>query len=187
MLALWMVIWIAVIATPILIYAGAIQLTGNIDTVERGKLYRSATLSGSDLRAVIRAAHIRTVINLRGSNPNQSWYQDEVAVTNEEHVRRIDLPLSAIHEPNAELLNQLIDALKTSETPILVHCSSGSDRTGLASALYELIVQKKPAYEARQQLSFYWGHFPWLWSPSIAMDRTFDRVAAQLQGPAVSP
>jgi protein tyrosine/serine phosphatase len=178
MLAVWALIWTAAIAAPILIYAGAIQLTGNIDTVERGKLYRSATLSASDLRAVIRAAHIRTVINLRGASPNQSWYQNELKVTEAETVRQIDLPMSAIHEPNPELLAKLVDVLKTAETPMLIHCSSGSDRTGLAAALYEMLVMKKPAKVAEQQLSFYWGHFPWLWSPTIAMDRTFAKVAA---------
>ena len=187
MITLWTLVWIAVMALPILIYAGAIQLTGNIDTVDRGKLYRSATLSGPDLRSVIRAAHIRTVINLRGANPNQSWYQDEVKVTEDEHVRLIDLPLSAIHEPDEALLGKLIDALKTSEQPMLIHCSSGSDRTGLAAALYEMLVLKQPSDVARQQLSFYWGHFPWLWSPTIAMDHSFEKVAAQLQGATQSP
>jgi protein tyrosine phosphatase (PTP) superfamily phosphohydrolase (DUF442 family) len=178
MLTLWTLIWLAVIALPILIYAGGIQLTGNIDTVVRGKLYRSATLSASDLTAVIRAAHIRTVINLRGANPGQSWYQDEIRVTDSEHVRRIDLPLSAIRVPGPALLGDLISALQTAETPILIHCSSGSDRTGLAAALYEMIIEAKPAAIAREQLSFYWGHFPYVFSPTIAMDKTFAMVAA---------
>ena len=175
---LWMLIWLAVIAAPILIYAGAIQLTGNIDTVEPGKVYRSATLSGPELSAFIRDKQIRTVINLRGENANQTWYQDEVRVTRDARVTRIDLPMSAIHEPDAELLGKLITALETSATPMLIHCSSGSDRTGLAAALYEMLVMKKPANEARGQLSFYWGHFPWIVSPTIAMDRTFDGVVA---------
>jgi len=178
MVAVWALIWVAAIAVPILIYAGGLSATGNIDTVVAHQVYRSATLGPADLRAVIREGRIRTVINLRGANPAQSWYQDDVRVTREENVRLIDLPLSAIHVPSPALLAQLIEALKTAETPMLIHCSSGSDRTGLAAALYELLVLKQPASVARQQLSFYWGHFPWLGSPTTAMDRTFDSVVA---------
>lgn len=174
----WVFASICVVAAPLLIYAGAIQLVGNIDTVEPGKVYRSATLSADALTTLIRDKHIRTVINLRGANPNQSWYQDDVRVTASEHVRLIDLAMSAIHEPGPELLATLSDTLKSSEEPILIHCSSGSDRTGLASAMYELQVMGKPASVARRQLSFYWGHFPWLGSPTIAMDRAFDKVVA---------
>ncbi len=179
MLGMWTLIWLAAIALPILLYAGGLQLVGNIDTVERGKLYRAATLSGPDLDAVIRAAHIQTVINLRGPNPNQPWYQDEVRVTEADHVRRIDLPLSAMHVPGPKLLGDLIDALEHSPGPILVHCSAGSDRTGLAAAIYEMMVERKPVSVARGQLSFYWGHFPYLTSRTGAMDETFASVAAE--------
>ncbi len=178
MLALWTLIWLGVIAAPILLYAGAIQLVGNIDTVEPGRLYRSATLSRHDLDAVIRAAHIRTVVNLRGESLGQSWYEDEIRVTEADHVRLISLPLSAIHEPSPDLLSALVRTLETAEKPMLIHCSSGSDRTGLAAAIYDLIVLKKPVSVAKGQLSFYWGHFPYIVSPTVAMDNTFDKFSA---------
>jgi protein tyrosine phosphatase (PTP) superfamily phosphohydrolase (DUF442 family) len=172
---------VAVIGLPILIYAGAIQLTGNIDTVVRDKVYRSATLGAADLAAVIRAGHIRTVINLRGANPGHVWYDDEVRVTAADHVRLIDIPMSAIREPSPDVLAKLIETLKTAETPMLIHCSSGSDRTGLAAGLYRLLVEHEPVRIAVRQLSFYWGHFPWLGSPTVAMDRTFAKVVAGLK------
>jgi len=180
MTIVWSLIWLAVIAVPILMYAGAIQLTGNIDTVVPDKVYRSATLRADALTAFIRAHHIRTVINLRGSSPGQSWYQDDVRVSAAEHVRLIDIPLSAIHEPNPALMTELIGTLTSAETPMLIHCSSGSDRTGLAAALYELLVENQPPDVAARQLSFYWGHFPWIISPTVAMDNAFAKVVAGL-------
>jgi hypothetical protein len=77
---------------------------------------------------------------------------------------------------------------------VLIHCEAGADRSGLAAALYKLIVAKSPhklivakspPEEASAQLSFRYGHFPWLRNSTAAMARTFERVlirarAAQL-------
>jgi protein tyrosine/serine phosphatase len=81
--------------------------------------------------------------------------------------------MSASREPDPALLAHLLTALATAPTPLLIHCKDGADRTGLASALYELtVVHKSPAI-ADTQLSFRYGHFPWLTSHTGAMDRTF--------------
>ena len=50
-----------------------------------------------------------------------------------------DLPLSATRRPTRRELLQLIDLLETCSYPLLIHCKSGADRTGLASALYRLV------------------------------------------------
>lgn len=176
--ALWALIWAVLIAIPILAYAGWIQIFGNIDTVVPNKVYRSATLSESTLRSFVAAHGIRTVVNLRGENASQEWYRDERRLTAELGVEQIDLPMSAIRVPSPELMAKLIETLKTAPTPMLIHCSSGSDRTGLASGLYLMVVDGVSPQAAKGQLSFYWGHFPWLGSPTIAMDRAFDQYVA---------
>ena len=44
------------------------------------------------------------------------------------------------------------------ELPALMHCKSGADRVGLMSALYLLVVEKRSAREAAQQLALKYGH-----------------------------
>jgi protein tyrosine/serine phosphatase len=84
--------------------------------------------------------------------------------------------MSASKEPDTATIDHLETSIRTAAKPILVHCEAGADRSGLAAAIYELIVARRsPAISARQ-LSFYYGHFPWLWSRTGAMDRTFDRL-----------
>lgn len=75
--------------------------------------------------------------------------------------------------PDTAQRTQVLDALRSSPTPILIHSKAGADRSGLASALYELEIAAKTPEVAVRQLSFAYGHFPWLGSPSAAMNRTF--------------
>jgi|GEM_PF-161210 protein tyrosine phosphatase (PTP) superfamily phosphohydrolase (DUF442 family) len=159
-------------------WAGYLRVTGNIHEVEAGKVYRSGQLSPSQLASLLREKRIRTVLNLRGEKPGHSWYDEEIQVTRKAGARHISLPMSANVEPNEALLTSLIEALASSEQPILIHCEGGADRSGLASALYAFLKGGKSADEANGHLSFRYGHFPWLTSRTEAMDRTFWRVVS---------
>lgn len=160
-------------------WAGYLRLSGNFHTVERGLLYRSSQLSFEQFERDIRANDIKTVINLRGENPSEAWYRDELRATSETKALHIDFPLSAIREVSDEKLERLAELLREAPKPILVHCEGGADRSGLASALFELVIAKRPPSVASEQLSFRYGHFPWLGSRTIAMDKSFDRLAAR--------
>ena len=157
-------------------WAGYLRVTGNIHEVEPGRVYRSGQLWPSQLSSLLQEKGIRTVINLRGENPGRSWYDDEIHVTEAAGVRHVSLPMSANVEPSPELLARLIDTLGSAQQPMLIHCEAGADRSGLASALYQLINKGQSPAEADRQLSFRYGHFPWLTSRTGAMDRTFWRV-----------
>jgi len=160
-------------------WALGLNISGNIHEVVPGAFYRSAQLDGQDLASLITAHGIKTVINLRGEHVGEGWYDDELRSTEYAGARHLDITLSANHQPDAATMAQLMTMLETAERPILVHCQGGADRSGLASALYEYVVQHAPADDASGQLSFRYGHFPWLWSRSGAMDRAFaDFVAS---------
>lgn len=163
-------------------WAGGIQIFDNFHVVEPGALYRSAQMDGTELTKTIQSYGIRTVLNLRGENTGKDWYDAEIAAATAAGVEHVDIPMSAREEPDETKLQRLMTILRTAPQPILVHCQSGSDRTGLASALYELDVMVKPKAEAEEQLSFFYGHFPWLGSRTVAMDRTFEQVAAARGG-----
>lgn len=171
--AVWSLVGVAALGGS---WAGYLRLTGNIHEVEAGKVYRSGQLWPSQLSSLLREKGIRTVINLRGENPDRAWYTDELQVTKAAGVRHISVPMSANREPSDAVLVALIDTLGTAQQPVLIHCEAGADRTGLASALYKLTVQHQSPQEADGQLSFWYGHFPWLTSRTGAMDRTFWKV-----------
>lgn len=171
---------IAVIAALTGGWAGYLRLSGNFHPIEDGAAYRSGQLSGDQFIERIRANGIRTIINLRGNNAGRGWYDDEIKASTAAGVAHIDFPISSGRELTEAQIAQLTGHLRTAARPILIHCEAGSDRTGLTAALYQLVIAGKSAAEASQQLSFRYGHFPWLGSSTIAMDNTFERVAAQL-------
>ncbi len=182
----------AVVAATMLGAAGGVYLAiwhdDNLHAVEPGVVYRSAQMSGAHLREAIAARHIRTVLNLRGANPGQRWYDDEVTVARDAGVRHVDIALSAREALSPRQLDDVRHALADSPKPLLIHCNGGSDRTGLVSALYLLSRGAAPAV-ADEQLALRYGHFPWLGVKSVAMDRTFAAVVASeaasapMQGP----
>jgi protein tyrosine phosphatase (PTP) superfamily phosphohydrolase (DUF442 family) len=160
-------------------WLGYLQLTGNIQTVEPGILYRSGQLGSVQLAAVVDAYGIATIVNLRGAHPGAGWYDDEVRTAAAMGVLHIDVPMSARQQPAPAAVAQLLDAFRMAPRPILVHCQGGADRSGFASAVFELLVMDRPIDEARRQLSIRYGHFPWLISRSGAMDRAFISVVTQ--------
>lgn len=159
-------------------WAGFLRLTGNVHEIDRGIAYRSAQLPREHFGRLLVEKHMRAVINLRGPSPGSRWYEDELDVTKQSGAQHFDIALSANVEPNDTLIAQLRSLLRTVPRPFLIHCEGGADRSGLASALYDLDVRGLSADEADHELSFRFGHFPWLTSKTGAMDRTFWRIVA---------
>jgi len=157
-------------------WALGLKLSGNVHAVEQGKLFRAAQLSSDHLTALIRNEAIKTIINLRGENQQDEWYRAELAAATNLGVHYVNLPLSANEEPDDATLKTLIDTMRQAAKPALIHCEGGADRSGLASALYRLVIMGDTPEQAARQLSFRYGHFPWLTSRTGAMDRAFWRV-----------
>lgn len=68
------------------------------------------------------------------------------------------LNLNARYAPDPKELLALLDLFDTVEKPFLMHCKSGADRAGLASALYLVHAEGKSIEEAQEMLSFKYLH-----------------------------
>ena len=157
-------------------WAGYLHASGNVHTVIADQLYRSAQLGKGGFQDVIARFHIRTVINLRGANPGEPWYEDELAASAAMGARHIDLRMSATEVPGAAKLGEIRAVLGQATTPILIHCQAGADRAGLVAALYELWIAHRSPAVAGEQLSLAYGHFPWFGNRTIAMDGAWRQV-----------
>ncbi|MBU0638623.1 MAG: tyrosine-protein phosphatase [Planctomycetes bacterium] len=133
--------------------------TDNFHVIEPGRAYRSAQLDATSIRLASDVLGIRTIVNLRGENEQDLWYQRERAVTEDLGVTLVDVRMSASALPPREELLRLYDAFVSAEYPILLHCKSGADRTGAVAAIWRMVVLGEPYELAVWQLSPLLGHF----------------------------
>jgi len=150
----------AALALVTLGFLAFIGFFGNFREVSPGKYYRSEQLKPQGFKDAITAHGIKSVLNLRGEQSNAEWYKGEVAVCASEKIDHMDINIGLGALPKPETLQRLVEKLEAGPYPMLVHCRSGSDRSGLAGAFYLNIVEKKPLAEAEaDQVSWRFGHF----------------------------
>jgi protein tyrosine phosphatase (PTP) superfamily phosphohydrolase (DUF442 family) len=125
----------------------------NFGTVKPGDFYRSGQMKGPALAKKLREHGIKTVLNLRGSHPESSWYADERASTLEAGATQVDIPLSSCEWMSKAQAKAVLEVLETAERPILVHCFHGSERTGMVSAFAELLRPGSTFRDAENQFS----------------------------------
>ena len=104
-----------------------------------------------------KAMGIRTVLNLRGAARHARYLFEEESCA-ALGLTLVSVGLSARKAPDRAQVLALFDLLRSVERPVLLHCKSGADRAGFASALYLLSIGR-PMSEARQQLSPRFLHF----------------------------
>jgi len=154
---------------------------GNFHAVEKGVVYRSSLLGSEKLEQAVDRLGVKTVLNLCGEQPGVEWYEGEVEVSRRRGVKFVNMALSANTALDAAQLAKLTDALRDAPKPLLIHCRAGSDRTGLASAIY-VATHGGSYHDAQNQLSLYYGHFPYLGSKSAAMGISLERFYESLAG-----
>jgi hypothetical protein len=134
---------------------------GNFGVVDSGRVYRSEQPEGRMIELISRL-HLASVLNLRGGTEADPWYVEEVRATSDRAIELYDLPMSATRRPQRRELLGLLNVFEHCSYPLLIHCKSGSDRTGLAAALYLMSQQGKPPEQAMRAFSLHYGHVPLL-------------------------
>ncbi|MDH7790085.1 protein tyrosine/serine phosphatase [Ochrobactrum sp. AN78] len=164
-------------------YLVTIQYKGNVHTIIAGQAYRSNQPNPSRITQLQALYGIKTIINLRGAEPGAKWYDEEVATSKALGIQHTDYAMSSSRQLTAERTRELITLMQKAEKPILIHCKAGSDRTGLAAALYVAAVAKGSERKAEGQMSIVYGHFGVPFSPTYAMEQSFESIEAELGFP----
>lgn len=146
-------------ARDALLWAHDYVLHDNFHQVVPGQLYRSAEMSHEHLAETIHENGIATVVDLRNGNPDP----DESGRTERDIVvaagaAYVHVPLLSSKIPSRGRLLELLDVFDRSDKPILIHCSSGALRTGVAAAIWMLVEEGAPPFEAIHQLDLRYGY-----------------------------
>ncbi len=129
----------------------------NWGVVAPGRLYRSNHPLPWQLRAATRRLGLRTVINLRGERAGCGSDRLGRIAAREAGLVQLDAPFESRGAPHKDRILRLAHLLEAAEEPILIHCKSGADRTGLVAGIW-LLLQGAPVAAAMAQLSLRHGH-----------------------------
>ena len=169
----------------ILVFVGALFLflpaicfvyetvTGNFHAITAGEAYRSAQLDKKQYEYYVKKYSIGSVLNLRGKHPDEQWYNDEISVCSTLGLAHYDVTLSATSEPTAQDARNIESIFESAPRPLLLHCMAGADRSGLASAMWKVVVDGEPKSKAGRQLTILCGHLPF--GKVQAMDRFYKK------------
>ena len=113
-----------------------------------GKVYSAKQPSEKKLQQLIDKYGIKTIVNLRGYSPEHT--PGEVAVAEKNNIEFMTLSWSAHNTPRHPLLKRFIKEIETCQTPILIHCHSGIDRSGTAAAMAAMEIGGEDYYKAKK-------------------------------------
>jgi len=110
-------------------------------------------MGASNLARSVRQHQIKTVLNLRGANPDEPWYQAELQATLDAGATQVDLSMASDMWVSRQQARTILQVLDTCEKPVLIHCQWGAERTGLVTAISELTRPDRTLEEARSQFA----------------------------------
>jgi protein tyrosine phosphatase (PTP) superfamily phosphohydrolase (DUF442 family) len=129
----------------------------NWGVVEPGRLYRSNHPLPWQLAQAQRRYGLRSVINLRGHR--QECGSDALGRARAGQLGLIhaDAPFESRGAPHKDRILRLAGLFADLPEPVLIHCKSGADRTGLIAGIW-LLLQGRPVAAALDQLHWRFGH-----------------------------
>lgn len=157
-------------------WATLIDASANFYQVD-DKLYRSEQLTTKDL-ALLEQAGIKTIVNLRFFDRD-----DDKQAFGATAVRLVNTPLltwSIKPDDLAQVLYTIRHAQK--DGAVLVHCYHGSDRTGIAVAMYRVIYQGWSVADAKAEMQQgdFGYHSIWKNIDRLLDDESVSQVRASL-------
>jgi len=132
----------------------------NFGVVRDGAILRSGELTPRAFEQVVTDHGVRTVVDLGAHHPGSPGDQREQSTLDALGVERVSLRLfgDAQGDPN-EYVRALRVMTDPEQTPVLVHCAAGAQRTGAAVAFYRMLIERTSLDDAMREAERF-GHDP---------------------------
>ncbi len=132
----------------------------NLHEIRTDELFRSGEMTTDELGAVVQAHKIKTVFDLRLTpKPVGEGDIPEVLALKKLHTTYVHVPLKGSKEMALDQVKQLLTEIDKAETPALIHCTSGTHRSGVVAAIWMMERDNLPYDVAIEQLSAKFGFF----------------------------
>lgn len=129
----------------------------NLAEVVSGKVYRCNHPTPARLARLKKRLGLRTLVNLRGHRRCGSDALSREAARKLQ-LDHVDMAFESRGAPHRDRILRFANLYKNIQMPMLMHCKSGADRAGLASALV-ILFEGGSAATALRQLHWRFGHF----------------------------
>lgn len=124
----------------------------------------------------LKANGVRAILNLRGA-AGAAHYLVEEESCRALGLSLVNCSLQARDAAPPETILAVIRAFREIDKPFVMHCKSGADRAGFASAIYLLVIERRPMAEARKMLGVKYLHLKW--SRAGILDYILDQYEAR--------
>lgn len=124
-------------------------------TVEEGLVYRSGQMSPIRFEGVVNAHHIEKIVRFTTDDPLDDWQLAERDVANRDHIAVEVYALEGNGTGDPEMYVDALSSVWESQQAgeaVLMHCAAGSERTGVASLLWQVLVLDDTVDEAMVDL-----------------------------------
>jgi len=126
--------------------------------VHQGLIYRSGRISATLIKKTLVKHNIRVIVDLTHDEPENADQQVEKRAAAELNIKRLVFPLKGDGTGDinnyAKAIAAIVEA-KRNNTPVLVHCAAGAQRTGGVIAAYRLLVERKSCSFVLEELADY--------------------------------
>nr|WP_301273940.1 tyrosine-protein phosphatase [Acetobacter indonesiensis] len=150
----------------------------NFHTVVPGKVYRCNHPTPARLKRAMQRYGLRTLVNLRG---HRKCGSDALSRSTAQKLglAHVDMAFESRGAPHRDRILRFAGLYQQIDFPMLMHCKSGADRAGLASALV-ILFEGGDSTRALKELSWRFGHFRG--SRTGILDAFFLRYRADAEG-----
>jgi protein tyrosine/serine phosphatase len=120
--------------------------------------YRSAQPTREQLERYSKKYGIKTIINLKGSNPKGPYAMFQLEKVKELNLDIVHVGIKSRGIPHPEQIAQAKEIFETIQYPVWIHCKAGADRTGIYGNLYQYFRQHIPISQVDQLRFWPYGH-----------------------------
>ena len=121
--------------------------------------FRSSQPTMWQLRRMVRKHGIRTILNLKGANPNSAYWALEREQCEKLGIALIDIDIRSREAPRPEDIRRAKALFASIAYPVWMHCKAGADRAGIYATFFQHFHQQMPIERTDQLRLWPYGHF----------------------------